>query len=56
MLGYGSVVGQGQGLIPVESLLLADLSNGGETGIVGVVVECVDIRRNTAGDDISFFF
>ncbi len=29
---------------------LVDLSTGEESGIPGVAVECVDIRRNTKGE------
>ncbi len=29
---------------------LANLSTGGESGIPGVAVKCVDIRRNTGGE------
>ncbi len=32
---------------------LADLSIGEESGIPGVAVECVDIRRNTDGEGSS---
>ncbi len=33
----------------LHSILLA-LSTGEESGIPGVVVKCVDIRRNTGGE------
>ncbi len=29
---------------------LRDLSAGGESGILGVAVKCVDIKRNTGGE------
>jgi hypothetical protein len=29
---------------------LEDLSTGGESGIPGVAVKCVDIRKNTGGE------
>ena len=31
-------------------LILSDLSDGEESGIPSVAVECVDIRRNTRGE------
>ncbi len=31
-------------------LKLADLSIGEESGILGVAVKCVDIKRNTRGE------
>ena len=33
-----------------EPFELQDLSAGGESGIPGVAVKCVDIRRNTGGE------
>ena len=38
------------GLNSGEPFELADLSAGGESGIPGVAVKCVDIRRNTGGE------
>ncbi len=29
---------------------LGDLSAGGESGILGVAVKCVDIKKNTGGE------
>ncbi len=42
MKGAGSTRGQ--------HVILRDYSNGGETGILGVAVKCVDIERNTRGE------
>ena len=37
--------------LPVElHRKLSDLSAGGESGIPGVAVKCVDIGRNTSGE------
>jgi hypothetical protein len=33
--------------------ILFGLRNGGETGILGVAVKCVDIERNTSGEGES---
>ena len=33
--------------------ILFNSRNGGETGILGVAVKCVDIRRNTSGEGES---
>ena len=30
--------------------ILLDLSAGGESGILGVAVKCVDIKKNTGGE------
>ena len=38
------------GLTWVLHPILSDLSAGGESGIPGVAVKCVDIRRNTGGE------
>ncbi len=32
---------------------LRDLSAGGESGILGVAVKCVDIKKNTGGEGLS---
>ena len=33
--------------------ILSNLRNGGETGILGVAVKCVDIKWNTSGEGES---
>ena len=33
--------------------ILSDWRNGGETGILGVAVKCVDIKWNTSGEGES---
>jgi hypothetical protein len=33
--------------------ILSGLRNGGETGILGVAVKCVDIKWNTSGEGES---
>jgi hypothetical protein len=40
-------------LTPKLHWKLFDLRNGGETGILGVAVKCVDIERNTSGEGES---
>ncbi len=42
-----------RGLTPEEHLILLNLSMGEESGIPGVAVKCVDIRRNTGGEGLS---
>ncbi len=39
-----------RGLTPEVHLILQDLSMGGGSGIPGVEVKFVDIRRNTSGE------
>ncbi len=39
-----------RGSTPEVHLKLGDLSMGGGSGIPGVAVKCVDIRRNTGGE------
>ncbi len=39
-----------RGSTPVMHLKLRDLSAGGESGILGVAVKCVDIKKNTGGE------
>ncbi len=39
-----------RGSTPEVHLKLKDLSMGGGSGIPGVAVKCVDIRRNTGGE------
>ncbi len=39
-----------RGLNRVLNLNLLDLSTGEDSGIPGVAVECVDIRRNISGE------
>ncbi len=39
-----------RGLTPEEHLILEGLSMGEGSGIPGVAVKCVDIRRNTGGE------
>ncbi len=39
-----------RGLTPEVHLILLDLSMGEESGIPGVEVKFVDIRRNTGGE------
>ncbi len=41
---------QGRGSNPGVLLKLSGLSAGEESGIPGVAVKCVDIRRNTSGE------
>ncbi len=38
------------GLTEELPMILHDLSTGEESGIPGVAVKCVDIRRNTGGE------
>ena len=40
-------------LTPKLHWKLFDLRSGGETGILGVAVKCVDIERNTSGEGES---
>ena len=40
-------------LTPKLHWILFSLRNGGETGILGVAVKCVDIERNTSGEGES---
>ncbi len=42
-----------RGLTPGLHWKLADLSTGEESGIPGVAVECVDIRKNTESEGSS---
>ncbi len=39
-----------RGSTPELRLILPNLSIGGDSGISGVAVKCVDIRRNTNGE------
>ena len=39
-----------QGSTPELHPKLRDSSAGGESGILGVAVKCVDIKRNTGGE------
>lgn len=39
-----------RGSTPELHLKLQDLNNGGETGILGVAVKCVDIEKKTCGE------
>ncbi len=41
---------KGPGATRGRPKILRDESNGGETGILGVAVKCVDIERNTRGE------
>ena len=41
---------KGIGLTDTEQLKLSFLRAGEESGIPGVAVECVDIRKNTGGE------
>ena len=47
---FGKSVVKAPGLTGRGQWILPDLNVGGVTGIPGVAVKCVDIRRNTNGE------
>ncbi len=50
---FGKSVVEAPGLTGRGQWILPDLNVGGVTGIPGVAVKCVEIRRNTDGESRS---